>query len=100
MAKIYRPFMVIGLIILVIMGLNTSNHGINQLTMESRAPVIGLSVDSDDPGVFLLGEKHEIDQDKYIDYISIVWGKTKIMLQQVKNYLLRIWIIFKAVFLN
>lgn len=100
MGKISRTFLVLVLIMLVVLGLNASNKGINQLTMENREAVIGLNVETENPGMFIMGEKYDLQKDKIIDSVSPWWQKGKNILVQCREYFSKIWMIFKAVFLS
>ncbi len=83
------------MITLLALALNISNESINQLTGEERKAVI--AVDMDDKNIYLqvLGKEHHISEpvekssELYDHYCSLI-----------RNYLLNIWIVFDAAFLQ
>ncbi|MEN6348528.1 MAG: hypothetical protein ABFD08_03890 [Syntrophomonas sp.] len=99
MQKIYRAMLVALLFGLVILGLNTSNQGINRLTMENRGPVMGLNIDSKDINVQFLSENYAIPRDKLLVDKEEMKNGLQVVIERVKNHFIKIWVIFKAVFL-
>lgn len=99
MGKVSRTLLVLVLIILVVLGLNASNQGINQLTMENRQSVIGLNLKTETPSMLIMGETYDLQGDKIIDCVSPWWQKGKDILIRCQEYFSKIWRIFKAVFL-
>ncbi|MDD2587165.1 MAG: hypothetical protein PHT79_11945 [Syntrophomonadaceae bacterium] len=100
MGKISRALLVLVLIIFVGLGLNASNQGINQLTMENRESVIGLNLEPETPGMLIMGEKYDLQRDKIISCVSPWWQKGKDIFVRCQEHFSKIWRIFKAVFLS
>lgn len=86
--------MVIIVVILVIMGLNLSNHGINQLTMENRGAVLDIKLDKGDIVFTALGKDYVYERGKVELKKEIYELKVG-----VEKYFYKIWRIFNAVFL-
>ena len=98
MARLYRPLLVLTILILVILALNTSNQGINSLTLEARQPVIGWQNQGDKLNIFALGETHSYDKREAGKDIMLVWQQVKTGAQVTGDHLLRIIINFKVLF--
>lgn len=96
-SRLYHIIGVIVLLILLVAGLNISNHSLNQLTMNSREPVIGLNFENDKVMVYFLGESYPYSMDKLAETDFSI--ETEEMFFATKNYFEKIWKIFKAVFL-
>lgn len=94
MARTGRWFMVIIVIILVIMGLNLSNHGINQLTMENRGAILDVRLYKGDIVFTALGKDYVYERDK-VELKKQVYD----LIVGVEKYFHKIWRIFNAVFL-
>jgi len=88
MVKICRIFIVLLLTSLVIMGLNTSNQGINDLTMANRNAVIRLSLDNDSINLDLLGKRHNWSESKFPDGLRLFWEKGKLLIKEGKRFLI------------
>ena len=88
MAKSYRPLLVLTILILVILGLNTSNQGINSLTLDARKPVIGWQNQGDKLNVFALGETHSYDKREAGKDIMMIWQQVKTGAQATGDHLL------------
>lgn len=88
-----------GLIFLVIIGLNTSNQGINSLTREERQAVLNLDYNQGDIKVEALGNSYDYSLDKLGTDLQSMGGKTKELFYDIIDYLKKIWTIFDAVFL-
>ncbi|MBP8820207.1 MAG: hypothetical protein KBG91_07275 [Syntrophomonadaceae bacterium] len=97
--KFYQILILGGLIILVIMGLNTSNQGINSLTREGRQAVLNLDYNQGDIKVDALGNSYDYSVDRLGTDLKLVGEKTRVYFYDVTDYLKKIWIIFDAVFL-
>ena len=96
MTRSYRYLLVLALLILVILGLNTSNQGINSLTMEARKPVIGLQTEGDKVSIFTLGESHVVTRQGVVTAMASVKGQVQNYAQTGSNYLKRTFVIVKA----
>jgi hypothetical protein len=90
MMKMYRYLLVLAIAILMILGLNISNQGINSLTMEYRKPVMGLQTQGDNISVFTMGQTHNYSKQEIIKDIILVGEKIKIYTYAALDYLLRI----------
>jgi hypothetical protein len=77
MNRWYRFLLVLTIVILVILGLNTSNQGINSLTLEARKPVIGWQYQGDNFNIFALGETHSYDKKEAEKNIILIWQQVK-----------------------
>lgn len=97
--RLKQLFILAGLIFLVIMGLNTSNQGINSLTREERQAVLNLDYQQGDIRVDALGNSYNYSLDKLGTDLKSAGNKTRELFYDTTDYLKRIWIIFDAVFL-
>ncbi|HEX3012251.1 MAG TPA: hypothetical protein VHQ70_09515 [Syntrophomonadaceae bacterium] len=91
--------LVLLLLLVLIMGLNTSNRGISSLTLENRGPVLGVDYDRSNQQItaFVMGTRHDF---KYNDLFSVsISEQISNAALYMKNYILKIWRIFYAVFL-
>lgn len=92
--KFYQLLILTGLVALVIMGLNTSNQGINHLTRQERQAVFDVDYSRDTIKVEALGNSHEYSWD-----MPRVKQQSRTLINECIDYLKRIWNIFDAVFL-
>jgi len=100
MSKILSSLLIMGLIILVILGLNTSNKGISSLTAEDRKPVIGLQLENQHIQVLALGQEYSLSRR---DIRQASQGVMQVARQQGSafvDYLKKIWTIFNVLFLK
>jgi hypothetical protein len=97
--KFYQIFILGGLILLVIMGLNTSNQGINSLTLDERQAVLNLDYNQGDIRVDALGNSYNYSLDRLGTNVYLIGNKARELSTNIMDYLKRIWIIFDAVFL-
>lgn len=97
--KFYQLLMLGGLILLVIMGLNTSNQGVNSLTREEGQAVFNLDYNEGDIRVDALGNSYNYSLDRLGTDVYRIGNKAREFPTDITNYLKRIWIIFDAVFL-
>jgi len=97
--KFYQILTLGGLILLVIMGLNTSNQGINSLTRDEQAAVFNLDYNQGNIRVDALGNSYDYSLDRLGTNLKLVGNKTRVYFYDVTDYLKKIWIIFDAVFL-
>jgi len=92
--RFYQLLLLTGLVALVIMGLNTSNQGINNLTRQERQAVFDVDYSSDKLKVEALGNSHEYTWD-----MPRIKQQSQTLMYECIDYLKRIWNIFDAVFL-
>lgn len=97
--RCYRLLMIIGLVILVVLGLNTSNQGINNLTREERGAVLDLDRNGSSVVLEAIGNSYYYSLDKLAPSIPWVKDKGQGIITGWIEYLKKIWIIFDAVFL-
>jgi len=90
MIKLYRSLLVLAVIILIILGLNISNQGINSLTMESRKPLMGIQTQGSNISVFTMGETHSYGKQEIVRHIIVSTKRVQIYAQAANNYMLRI----------
>ncbi|SHG85235.1 hypothetical protein SAMN02745221_01107 [Thermosyntropha lipolytica DSM 11003] len=93
-ARAGKIFMVLIIISLLIAGLNVSNYGISQLTMEDRGAVLDVKFEGGDIVFTFLGKEYVFEQ-----YKSRGWEDFYAYWQEIEDYLRKIWRIFEAVFL-
>ncbi|MGS0765111.1 hypothetical protein [Syntrophomonas curvata] len=97
--RFYQLLMLIGLVMLVILGLNTSNQGINNLTREERQAVLDVDYSKGNIKVEALGNSYSYA----LDRPETGWAGLKQQGRRAVNgftdYLKKIWTIFDAVFL-
>jgi len=96
MAKAYRFILIISLILLVAAGLNISNQGINRLTMESRPAVIGADTGKDYLSITALGQPYFWTKEKVLLGMNNMVYLIKPYVLDAKDYVLRIWRIFRV----
>ncbi|PKM76005.1 MAG: hypothetical protein CVU90_14730 [Firmicutes bacterium HGW-Firmicutes-15] len=98
MARLYRPLLVLTILILVSLALNTSNKGINSMTLDARKPVIGMQYQGDKLNIFALGETHSYDKRKAEEVTMLVWQQVKTGAQATGDHLLRFVRIIEVLF--
>jgi len=96
MIKLYRSLLVLAVIILMILGLNISNQGINSLTMESRKPVMGVQTQGNNISIFTMGQTHSYGKQEIVRHIVVSTERVQIFAQAASDYMLRIVRIFKV----
>ena len=89
MTKLYRTLLVLGILILVISGLNTSNQGINSLTLQNRNPVVGLQNQGNTISIFTLGQSHSYGKQEIVSKIIQARSQVWIHAQAASNYMLQ-----------
>lgn len=94
--SVCKLFLVFMLMILVAAGLNASNQGISNLTLEDRGPIVGWQTDDNHVKVVLLGNDYDLKDGKWVQALE---QQAVGILNMANNYFIRIWSIFKAVFL-
>lgn len=97
--KLYQLIILGGLIFLVIMGLNTSNQGINSLTREERQAVFDLGYDQEKIRVDVLGNSYTYSLDRLGSDLHLLGNKSRKLFNDTTDYLKRIWVIFDTIFL-
>lgn len=97
--KLHQLFIIAGLIFLVIMGLNTSNQGINSLTRDEHQAVFNLDYKQGEIRVDALGNSYNYSLDRLGTDLHLLGNKSRELFNNTIDYLKRIWIIFNAVFL-
>ncbi len=96
MVKSFRPILIIVLLVLVAAGLNISNQGMNSLTGQSRPAVIGAQTGKDYVTVTALGQNHYWTKEKFILGINNMVLSARDHLADARDYLLKIWRIFRV----
>lgn len=94
MAKAYRFMLIIGLLVLVAAGLNTSNQGMNRLTMESRPAAIGADAGKGYLTITALGQPYFWTKGKVLLGMNNMVYTIKPYVSDAEDYVLRIWRIF------
>lgn len=100
MTTLYRISAVFIILMLVIFGLNTSNQGMNSLTLQTRQPVVGLQTQGNTISIFTLGESHKYGKQEMVSEIMQVRNQLWIYAQVTSDYILRIVKIMKALLLS
>jgi len=100
MTKLYRPLLVFIVLILIVLGLNTSNQGTNSLTAESRKPVLGFHIEKQNINIFALGEQYTYSKQEICQESSGAIQDVKTVFNALVNYLKKIWTIFRVLFLE
>jgi len=90
MTTLYRTSLVLGILMLVIFGLNISNQGMNSLTMQNRKPVVGLQNQDNTVSVFTLGESHSYDKQEAVSKIIQARNHLGIYTQAASDHILRV----------
>lgn len=100
MIKVYRVLMVLGILMLTIMGLNTSNQGINSLTLQNRSPILGWDDQGSAVSVFTLGESHSYGKQELVTTIIQAGNRVCNYAREVVGYIIRIVKIMKIIFIS
>ena len=100
MSKILGSLLIMGLIILVILGLNTSNQGISSLTAEERKPVIGWQIENQQIQVIALGQEYSLSRRDISQASQGLLQDAKQQRCACVDYLKKIWTIFNVLFLK
>lgn len=79
--------------LLVTMGLNISNHGINDLSQEKQGAILALGLDKDSLVVQVLGRRYDCT----VDRLSSSAGELPRGLREAKDYLYHYHKVFDAV---
>lgn len=97
--KFFQVLMLMGLAILVVLGLNTSNQGINSLTRQERQAVLDVDYSKGDIRVEALGNSYSYAWDRLDTTWLDLKQRSRDAVTGLIDYLKRIWTIFDAVFL-
>lgn len=100
MTRLYRPVLVLVVIILIIAGLNTSNQGTNSLTAEARKPVFSLKIENKNLSVIALGEQYTYSRQDFIRDSSGAKHEAETLLRSAGSYFKKIWKIFRVLVLE
>ena len=100
MSKILSSLMVLAVIVLIILGLNTSSQGISSLTAEDKKPVVGLKIENQEINVIALGEQYDISRQDIIRTGNGVLYDAQLQCDSLVHYLKKIWKIFEVLFLK
>ena len=92
--KFYQITILAVVLVLVILGLNTSNQGVNRLTMENRSAVLAFSLKPNSICLELLGQDYDYPRD------SLSWQRFKQRAEELyhqgKKYPAQIRAVFEA----
>lgn len=97
--RFFRLMMLAALVVLVVLGLNISNQGINNLTREERPAVFNLDYNEGDVRVEALGTSYSYSLDRPDHVFSGIKYQSRIVVNGFIEHLKKIWTIFDAVFL-
>jgi len=100
MSKMYRSLMVLAVIILIIMGLNTSSQGTSSLTAEAKKPVVGLQIENQKINIYALGEQYRFSPQEISQASYGVLHNAHLQFNALVSYLKKIWTIFRVLFLK
>ncbi len=100
MTTLYRTSLVLGILMLVIFGLNISNQGMNSLTMQNRKPVVGLQNQGNTVSVFTLGESHSYGKQEAVSKIIQARNKVWNFGQVTGDHILRVAKNIKGAFIK
>ncbi len=87
MTRMYQSLLVLAVLMLMILGLNTSNQGINSLTLDAAKPVLGWYNQGDNLHIFTLGQTHSYDKREAREDVKEVWQQAKMGAQNSYNQL-------------
>lgn len=100
MTRVYRPLMIIAVIILIVLALNTSNRATNSLTQVSEKPLIGFNVERDSINIFAMGEQYSYSRQELSQDSSGVLNLAEEVVKSIFDYFKKIWTIFRVIFLT
>lgn len=84
--KLTRVLMSIALFILVILGLNLSNQGINRLTLDQRGAILALGLNHSDIKLQVMGNNYAYSRDKLGQLNCQLAGKARKLYREVLRY--------------
>lgn len=90
MTTLYRIAMVLGILILIIFGLNISNQGMNSLTMQNRKPVVGLQTKGDTVNIYTLGQSHSYGKEVIAAEVIQIKDRVRSYGRSAGSYILRV----------
>ncbi|MEA1960348.1 MAG: hypothetical protein U9N81_03495 [Bacillota bacterium] len=96
MKTLYRFLLVLLLLVLVGAGLNTSNAGMNCLTGEDRPDIINAHIGDGQLVVTFLGQHYDCSRESTISRLDILWQRVRPCIEATKQYLCKIWRIFRV----
>jgi len=75
--KLFQVLMTIAVLLLVIMGLNVSNQGINNLTLDERGAILAFGLSRSDISLQILGNNYAYPRDKLgqLNRRMAAWGR-------------------------
>mgnify|MGYP000250300200 FL=1 len=85
--KFYRLLMIAGLVLLVILGLNTSSNGINNLTQEARGAVFDLDYKDSGITVEAMGKNYHYSLDKFKASVLMFKNLGEDFITEIKEYI-------------
>ncbi len=100
MTKVYRPIMILLLIMLIILGLNTSNQAVNSLTRENPKPLIGFNIEQDNINIFAMGEQYSYSRQELSEESDGILHEAGEIFNSISDYCKKIWKIFRVIFLT
>lgn len=86
MTRLNQFVMIIGLFVLVILGLNLSNQGINHLTMDQRGAILALGLKQRDIDLQVLGRNYSYSRDKLGQLNHRLAGQAGKLYREVRLY--------------
>jgi hypothetical protein len=92
--------MVLAVIILIVMGLNTSSQGTSNLTAEANKPVVGLQIENHKINVYAMGEQYRFSPQEISQQCYGVLHNAHLQFNALVSYLKKIWTIFRVLFLK
>ena len=97
MTTLYRVGLVLIIVILLSLGLNTSNKAINSLTLGSQKPVLAYNNANEIINISIMGQEYEYSKSQLTPLLVAAENEFKSKVEYTENYLKRIWNIFQAV---
>ena len=98
MTRLYQSLLVLAILMLMILGLNTTNKGLNSLTLDAAKPVIGWQNQGDNLNIFTLGQTHSFNKQKAQGDAKLVWQQVKTGAQNSSDQLRHIISVIKMLF--
>ena len=100
MNKMYRSLVVLAVIILIIMGLNTSSQGTSSLTAEAKKPVVGLQIENQKINIYAMGEQYRFSPQEISRASYGLFHNAHLQFNALVSYMKQIWTIFRVLFLK
>lgn len=95
--RLNQYVIIIGLFVLIILGLNLSNQGINRLTMDERGAILALGLKQHDIDLQVLGRNYTCSRDKLGQLKHQLAGRAGKLYREVRGYSDRYLDIFDTV---